>query len=122
MLCLDDLDPERSTRKHLIISDRIKGYILYLGALLNQSEEEVVRYLTTLKELGINEVTCFIVDMWKSFPLAIHRVYPEAKIQYDYFHIWEAVNRHLDNAMEDYSRYLIYTGFPELANPTSAIK
>jgi len=115
VLCLDDLDPERSTRKHLIISDRIKGYILYLDALLDQSEEEVVKYLTTLKGLGINEVTCFIVDMWKSFPPAIHKVYPEAKIQYDHFHIWEAVNRHLDNAMKDYSRYLRYTGFPELA-------
>jgi len=30
VLCLDDLEPERSTCKHLIISDRIKGYILYL--------------------------------------------------------------------------------------------
>lgn len=110
VLCLDDLDPERSTRKHLIISDRIKGYILYLDAVLSQSEEEVAKYLTTLKSLGINEVTCFIVDMWKSFPQAIHEVYPQAKIQYDYFHIWEAVNRHLDNAMKEYSRYLRYTG------------
>jgi hypothetical protein len=115
VLCLDDLDPERSTRKHLIISDRIKGYILYLGALLNQSEQEVVKYLITLKSLGIDEVACFIVDMWKSFPQAIHEVYPKAKIQYDYFHIWEAINHHLDNAMKEYSRYLRYTGFPELA-------
>jgi len=115
VLCLDDLDPERSTWTHLITSDRIKGYILYLDALSSQNEEEVVRYLTTLKSLGINEVTCFIVDMWKSFPPAIHKVYPEAKIQYDYFHIWETVNRHLDNAMKEYSRYLRYTGNPELA-------
>jgi hypothetical protein len=115
VLCLDDLDPERSIRKHLIISDRIKGYILYLDALLSQSEQEVVKYLITLKSLGIDEVTCFIVDMWKSFPQAIHEVYPKAKIRYDYFHIWEAVNRHLDNAMKEYSRYLRYTGFPELA-------
>ena len=104
---------KRSTHKHLITSDRIKGYILYIGALLSQGEEEIVRYLTTLKELGINEVTCFIVDMWKSFPQAIHEVYPGAKIQYDYFHIWEAINRHLDNAMKEYSRYLRYTGFPQ---------
>ena len=110
ILCLDDLDPERSIRKHLIISDRIKGYILYLDALLSQSEEEIVKYLITLKSLGIDEVTCFIVDMWKSFPQAIHEVYPKAKIQYDYFHIWEAVNRHLDNAIKEHSRYLRYTG------------
>jgi hypothetical protein len=75
VLCLDDLDPERSTRKHLITSDRIKGYILYLGALLSQSEEEVVKYLITLKSLGIDEIICFIVDMWKSFPQAIHEVW-----------------------------------------------
>ena len=100
VLCLDDLGPERSSYKHLITSDRIKGYILYIDALLSQSEEEVVKYLITLKELGIDEVNYFIVDMWKSFPQAIHRVYPEAKIQYDYFHIWEAINRHLDNAMK----------------------
>jgi len=115
VLCLDDLDPERSTHKHLITSDRIKGYILYINALLSQSEEEVVKYLTTLKELEINEVTCFIVDMWKSFPQAIHEVFPKAKIQYDYFHIWEAINHHLDNAMKEYSRFLRYTGLSELA-------
>jgi len=115
VLCLDDLDPERSTHKHLITSDRIKGCILYIDALLSQSGEEVVKYLITLKELGIDEVTCFIVDMWKSFPQAIHEVYPKAKIQYDYFHIWEAINRYLDNAMKEYSRYLRYTGSPELA-------
>jgi hypothetical protein len=115
VICLDDLNPGRSTRKHLITSDRIKGYILYLDALSSQSEEGVVKYLTTLKELGINEVTCFIVDMWKSFPQAIHEVYPKAKIQYDYFHIWEAVNRHLEDTMKEYSRYLRYTGNPELA-------
>ena len=114
ILCLDDLSPERSTHKHLIVSDRIKGYILYLDALLTQSEEEIVKYLTNLKSLGIDEVTCFIVDMWKSFPPAIHEVYPKAKIQYDYFHIWEAVNKHLDDAMKNYSRYLRYTGNPEL--------
>jgi len=74
-----------------------------------------VGYLTTLKHLGIEEVTCFIVDMWKSFPQAIHKVYPEEKIQYDYFHRWEAVNRHLEKAMKEYSRYLRYTGNPELA-------
>jgi len=107
VLCLDDLGPERSSYKHLITSDRIKGYILYIDALLSQSEEEVVKYLITLKELGIDEVNCFIVDMWKSFPQAIHEVYPKTKIQYDYFHIWEAINRHLDNAMKEYSRYLI---------------
>jgi len=115
VLCLDDLNPERSIRTHLIISDRIKGYIFYLDALLDQSEEEVTKYLTTFKNLGINEITCFIVDMWKSFPPAIHEVFPEAKIQYDYFHIWEAVNRHLDDAMKEYARYLRYTGNPELA-------
>jgi len=115
VLCLDDLDPKRSTRKYLITSDRIKGYILYLDALSSQSEDEIERYLTTLKKLGIDEVTCFIVDMWKSFPPAIHKVYPEAKIQYDYFHIWEAVNKHLDDAMKNYSHYLRHTGNPELA-------
>jgi len=32
VLCLDDLNPERSTRTHLIISDRIKGYIFWVLA------------------------------------------------------------------------------------------
>jgi len=90
VLCLDDLSPERSTRKHLITLDRIKGHILYLDALPNQSEEEVAKYLITLKGLGIEEVICFIVDMWKSFLPAIHKVFPKAKIQYDYFHIFRS--------------------------------
>jgi len=57
-----------------------------------------------------------------SFPQAIHEVYPEAKVRYDYFHIWEAVNRHLDNAMKGYSRYLRYVGFPELAKKVSSFR
>ena len=44
---------------------------------IGQSEEEVVRYLTTLRELGINKITCFTVDMWKPLPPAIHEVYPD---------------------------------------------
>jgi len=43
--------------------------------------------------------------MWKSFPPAIHEVYPKAKIRYDYFHIFsKLVNKHLDDAMKNYSR------------------
>jgi len=50
---------------------RIKGCILCPGALLSQSKEEVERHLTALKNLGIDEVACLTVDMWKSFPQAI---------------------------------------------------
>ncbi len=51
VLCLDDLDPERSTHKHLITSDRIKGYIIYIDALSSQSKEEVASNLSTLKDI-----------------------------------------------------------------------
>jgi len=75
VLCLDDLDPERSTRKHLIISDRIKGYILYLGALLKRVMRFVIgitlnlmRYLKTWdktykKKLAAPIVLAFILSL-----------------------------------------------------------
>ena len=115
ILCLDDLDPKRSKNKALITSDRIKGYNLYVDTVKSQNKEEVVKYLNKLKELGIEEVDCFIIDMWKSFPYAIKEVYPKAKIQYDYFHIWQDINRHLEGAVREYCKFLREDGFNTLA-------
>jgi len=115
IVCLDDLDPKRSKNKALITSDRIKGYNLYVDTVKSQDKEEVVKYLNKLKELGIEEVDCFIIDMWKSFPYAIKEVYPKAKIQYDYFHIWQDINRHLEGAIREYCKFLREDGFNTLA-------
>jgi len=62
MTYLDDLNPEKSTREHLTISDGIKGYILYLGALLDQSEEFVFCKDELLLELSLHSgalLQCF---------------------------------------------------------------
>jgi hypothetical protein len=115
VLCLDDLNPKRSKNKALIISDRIKGHILYIDSVKSQDKNEVVKYLKKLKELGIEEVKCFIVDMWKSFPIAIKEVYPKAKIQYDYFHIWQDINRHLEKTIKEYCKSLKENEFNVLA-------
>lgn len=115
VLCLDDLAPKRSKNKALITSDRIKGSILYVDTVKSQDKDEVVKYLEKLKRLGIEEADCFIVDMWKSFPFAIKEVFPKAKIQYDYFHIWQDINRHLEGAVREYCKFLREDGFNTLA-------
>jgi len=115
VICLDDLGPRRSKDSGLIASDRIKGHILYLDTVKSQDNDEVVKYLKKLKELGIENVSCFIVDMWKSFPVAIKEVYPDAKIQFDYFHIWQDINRHLESAIREYCKSLKEDEFNILA-------
>ncbi|MCB0191515.1 MAG: transposase [Anaerolineae bacterium] len=52
-------------------------------------------------KLGLR-IKVFYVDFWLAYPLAIKAVYPEAHIQYDFFHTIQNIHRHLYKALTAY--------------------
>lgn len=55
--------------------------------------------------LGL-QITVFYVDFWLAYPLAIKAIYPDAVIQYDFFHVIQNVHRHLYKALTAYRKEL----------------
>jgi transposase len=53
--------------------------------------------------LGLR-IAVFYVDFWLAYPLAIKAIYPDAVIQYDFFHVIQNVHRHLYKALTAYRK------------------
>lgn len=53
--------------------------------------------------LGLR-IKAFYVDFWLAYPPAIKAVYPEAHIQYDFFHTIQNIHRHLYKALTAYRK------------------
>jgi len=46
------------------------------------------------------------VDFWRAYPAAIQAIYPDAVIQYDFFHVMQNIHRHLYKALTAYRKVL----------------
>jgi transposase-like protein len=98
----DEIFPrgKRKRKPVLVVRDE-HGRILVTEEVEHRDEDEVVRFLEKLKGWGLSFRT-FYIDHCASYAAAIKRVFPEAQIQYDYFHIlqnvwrtvWRAFVRH----------------------------
>jgi transposase-like protein len=53
--------------------------------------------------LGLR-IKIFYVDFWLAYPPAIKAVYPDAQIQYDFFHTIQNIHRHLYKALTAYRK------------------
>jgi transposase len=49
-------------------------------------------------------IAVFYVDFWLAYPRAIKAIYPDALIQYDFFHVIQNVHRHLYKALTAYRK------------------
>jgi transposase len=49
-------------------------------------------------------IAVFYVDFWLAYPRAIKTIYPDAVIQYDFFHVIQNVHRHLYKALTAYRK------------------
>jgi hypothetical protein len=89
----DEIFPrgKRKRKPVLVVRDE-HGRILVTEEVEHRDEDEVVRFLEKLKGWGLSFQT-FYIDHCASYAKAIKRVYPEAQIQYDYFHILQNVWR-----------------------------
>jgi hypothetical protein len=77
----------------LVLRDE-HGRIIATDEVDSEKEEQVTPFLRRLKRTGLY-ITTFYIDHRQALRKAIQAVYPEARIQYDYFHIIQNIWRKL---------------------------
>lgn len=105
ILCLDEYWPRRSKTCDLISSDRLTYRILYIENIPHHWYEYAENHLKQLKAFGINPYA-IIFDMWQPYPHTAEKVFPQALIQYDYFHVIKRVLYHLRRCLGNYMEEL----------------
>jgi transposase-like protein len=88
---LDELFPLGTDACVLVMKDE-HGRLLTAQEVAKRDEEHVKPFLTRLQKLGL-PFTIFYIDHWQAYFNAIGAVYPQAAIQYDYFHILQNIWR-----------------------------
>ncbi len=105
VLGIDEFKPRRSNKYSYIASDVKTGRILYVQRVKRRDFINTRDFLLTLKSFGLNPYA-LVIDMWKGFPGAVSCVFPNAVIQYDFFHVMKEVHRPLYAAMTKYRRMI----------------
>ncbi len=82
---LDELFPLGTTDCVLVLKDE-HGRIIATEQVSYRDEAHITPFLERLQKLGLN-FTVFYIDHGQAFINAIAAVYPQAEIQFDYFHI-----------------------------------
>lgn len=88
---LDEIFPRGSDACVLVVKDE-HGRIVAAEEVAKRDEEHTKPLLERLQRLGLN-FTVFYIDHWQASFNAIGAVYPQAEIQYDYFHILQNIWR-----------------------------
>lgn len=105
VLGLDEVKPKRSNKYAYLASDVKTGKILYVQHVKRRDFKNTKEFLLTLKNFGLNPYA-LVIDMWKGFPEAVSCVFPNAVIQYDFFHVMKEVHRPLYAALTKYRRMI----------------
>ncbi len=105
ILGLDEVKPRRSKKYAYIASDVKHGKILYMQTVKRRDVRNTKKFLLTLKGFGPDPDVA-VIDMWKGFPEALSAVFPNAIIQYDFFHVMKEVHRPLYAALTKYRRQI----------------
>jgi len=91
----DELFP-LGTDKCLVVLKDEHGRIVATQEVEKRDEEHVKPFLERMKRLGL-DLQAFYIDHWQAYANAIKAVYPQAHIQFDYFHsmqnVWQNVWR-----------------------------
>lgn len=88
---LDELFPVGTEACVLALKDE-HGRIIVAQEVEKRDEEHVKPFLEGLQKLGL-DLKAFYIDHWQAYFNAIRAVYPQAEIQYDYFHILQNIWR-----------------------------
>ena len=88
---LDEIFPRGTDACVLVIKDE-HGRIIAAQEVAQRDEEHTKPLLERLKRLGLN-FKVFYIDHWQAYFNALRAVFPQAEIQYDYFHILQNIWR-----------------------------
>jgi len=81
------------------------GRLLFSIRLKRRDSWHIQAILRWFRMLGLR-IRLFYVDFWLAYPPAIKAIYPEAEIQYDFFHVIQNIHRHLYKALIRYRKTL----------------
>ncbi len=101
-LHIDEYKAKGTRGWELVIRDEHSRLLVSLY-LHKRSEKKLKVVLRWLRMLGIQAEVCY-VDGWAPYLTAIPAIYPQAVIQYDYFHIIQNIWRHLYRAFTAYRK------------------
>lgn len=105
-LSIDEYMPRRGGRYEQIAGDAIQVRILYIEPVPWFYGRGVTeRFLQKLDHWGIQPY-CVIFDLWTTFPKVVRKVWPEALLQYDHFHVIKWLWQYLKNALVQFRKSL----------------
>jgi hypothetical protein len=99
---LDELFPLGGKACVLVLKDE-HGRIIVSEEVEKRDEDHVKPFLARLKRLGL-KIKTFYLDHCQAYVNAIEAGYPEAEIQFDYFHILQNIWRHAWKELCGYRR------------------
>ena len=97
---LDEIYPLGTEGCVIVLKDE-HGRIIAWQEVEKRDEEHVKPFLERFKGLGL-KIKTFYIDHCQAYVNAIGAVYPEASIQFDYFHILQNIWRHV---WKEFCRY-----------------
>ena len=116
VLCIDEYKPKRSKHYDSIATDALKPHILYLESVPisplhagSIGRGNILKFCYTLKGFGINP-WAILVDLLKAYPKQLRKVWPEVKIQFDYFHVMQKIHSLLKRLLFGYTHRLKKSG------------
>ena len=105
-LSIDEYMPRRGGRYEQIAGDAIQRSILYIEPvpwLYGRGVTE--KFLRKLDGWSLHPY-CVIFDLWTTFPKVVRKVWPEASLQYDYFHVMQRLWYYQKNALIQFRKSL----------------
>lgn len=105
-LSIDEYMPRRGGRYEQLAGDALQVRILYIEPVPWFYGRGVTeKFLRKLDGWGIKPY-CVIFDLWTTFPKVVRKVWPEASLQYDYFHVMQWLWHYLKNALIQFRKSL----------------
>jgi len=101
-LHLDEYKATGTKSWELVLRDE-HGRLLFSIRLKKRDEWHIKVILRWLRLLGL-QIKVFYVDFWLAYPVAIRAIYPQAEIQFDFFHVIQNIHRHLYKAFTAYRK------------------
>jgi hypothetical protein len=91
----DEIFPLGTSACVLVLKDE-HGRLVATEEVPKRDEEHVKPFLERMQKLGL-KITTFYIDHYQVYVNAITAVYPQAEIQYDYFHIIQNWTQRLES-------------------------